>query len=74
MNFDDVVLVIHENGYVDGKCEYQLLKELSNVSHDYIIRFSVAFTFQKPIRLILQMLGLSSVYNKNFSGGSLIQW
>ena len=42
----DVVLVLYEDEYVDCKCEYELVNELSIVSHARcIMRYNVAFTF-----------------------------
>ena len=48
-----------------------MLKELQVVRHGQIIRFSVAFTFEKPTSLLLQELRLSIILKENFSGGSL---
>ena len=54
--------------------EYELLKELQVVRHGQIIRFSVAFTFEKPTSLLLQELRWSIILKENCSGGYLIQY
>ena len=56
--FHNVIPRVHENGYVDVKCDYKLLKELSIVSLVHILRFHVVFIFEKPNRLLLQMFGV----------------
>ena len=42
--------------------------ELKVVRHGQIIRFSVAFTFEKPTSLLLHELRLSIILKENFSG------
>ena len=54
--------------------EYELLKELQVVRHGQIIRFSVAFTFEKPTSLLLEEHRLSIILKENFSGESLVQY
>ena len=70
--FHKVILRVHENGYVDVKCDYKLLKELSIVSLVHIMRFNVVFTFEKPNSLLIHTNELSIIYKEAFSGGSLI--
>lgn len=50
--------------------EYYLYNELLIVSHAHIIRFDIAFTFEKPICWLLRTLESSIIYKKEFSGGS----
>ena len=57
-----------ETGTSIVKCEYKLLRELQVVRHGQIIRFSVAFTFEKPTSLLLHELRLSIILKENFSG------
>ena len=57
-----------ETGTSIVKYEYKLLKELQVVGHGQIIRFSVAFIFEKPTSLLLHELRLSIILKENFSG------
>ena len=57
-----------ETGTSIVKYEYKLLKELQVVRHGQIIRFSIAFTLEKPTSLLLHELTLSIVLKENFSG------
>ena len=70
--FHKVILMVHENGYDDVKCDYKPLKELSIISHDHIIRFDVASMFEKTTSLLLKTNKLSIIYKKTFSDGTLI--
>ena len=70
--FHKVILMVHENGYVDVKCDYKPLKELSIESHVHIMRFNVVFRFEKPNSLLIHTNELSIIYKEAFSGGSLI--
>ena len=56
-----------ETGTSIVKCEYKLLKELQVVRHGQIIRFSVAFTFEKQTNLLLHKLRLSIILKENCS-------
>jgi len=56
------------------KREYKLLKELLVVLHVCMMRFYVAFIFEKLSTLLLRTNGLSIVYKENFSGGTLIRY
>ena len=72
--FHNMIPRVHENGYVDVKWDYKLLKEFSIVSHSHIIRFDDAFMFKKPTILILWTNELSIIYKNDVSGGSLIRY
>ena len=72
--FHKVILMVHENWYVDVKYDYKPLKELSIESHVHIMRFNVVFTFEKPNSLLIHTNELSIIYKEAFSGGSLIRY
>ena len=72
--FHKVILMVHENGYDDVKCDYKPLKELSIVSHVHIMRFNVVFTFEKPNSLLIHTNELSIIYKEAFSCGSFIRY
>ena len=69
--FHKVILMVHENGYDDVKCDYKPLKELSIESHVHIMRFNVVFIFEKLTSLLLRLLELKHCYKGCFSGGLL---
>ena len=72
MDFHGVaVLGLCGNRYVDCQVWILITKGVQVVRHGQIIRFSVAFTSEKPTSLLLQELRLSIILKENFSGWAL---